>query len=141
MTPRNPSLAHILTRRLAWLALAVVVVNALAVAAYYGSDSQALETEVIERQMDRLEAALEGESPRIDRRGRALFEDHPDSYAFALLDEQGRILDAENRSLIPNPATETGVFAQDWVTRLMTDQGRLLVAAQYCAGGRKAPCG
>jgi two-component system OmpR family sensor kinase len=34
-----------------------------------------------------------------------------------LLDRNGRVVDAENVELIPEPATETGVFAQDWITR------------------------
>lgn len=129
MKPRNPSLAHLLTRRLAWLAVAVVFFNAIAVAAYYGSDRQALEVEVIERQMSRLETALDVQSRRIGQQARALFQQHPDSYAFALLDRNGRILDAENPHLIPPPATETGIFAQDWVTRLKTSGGQVLVAA------------
>jgi two-component system OmpR family sensor kinase len=129
VTPRNASLTHLLTRRLAWLAVAVVFVNAIAVVAYYGSDRQALEVEVIERQMDRLEAALYGAPPRIDHLARALFEEHPASYGFAVLDQDGRILDAENPHLIPSPATETGVFAQDWVTRQTTAEGQVLIAA------------
>lgn len=129
MTPRARPLARILTRRLAWIALAVVFVNAIAVMAYYGTDRQALEREVIARQMSRLEAALDGDPPRIDPRARGLFEAHSGDYAFAVLDRNGAILDAENADLIPPQATETGVFAQDWVTRLMKPEGPVLVAA------------
>lgn len=129
MKPRNPALAHILTRRLAWIALAVVVFNAVAVFAYYGLDRRALETEVIERQMSRLEEGVHGMPPRIEPGARALFEDHPTHYAFALVDQDGHILDAENAGMIPSQATETGLFAQNWTTRLRTSEGQLLVAA------------
>lgn len=129
MTARRPTLASALTRRLAWIALAVVLVNFLAVALYYGRDQDALEREVIEIQMARLEAALDGVPPRIEPSARTLFLDHPRSYAFALLDRDGRMIDVENPRLIPAAATQTGIFAQDWVTRLRTADGRLLVAA------------
>jgi two-component system, OmpR family, sensor kinase len=124
-----PTLASILTRRLAWLATAVVLVNAIAVAAYYGSDREALEEEAIEREMARLEAALEGSPPRIDERARSLFEAYPANYAFALLDPSGAVIDVSNPALIPAPATETGIFADDWVTRLVTPAGPVIVAA------------
>lgn len=122
-------LASILTRRLAWIALAVVFVNAIAVATYYGSDRQALETEVIEREMSRLVTALNDDPPRIDARARTLFQNHPHSYAFALMDQDGSILDSENPGLVPPQATETGVFAQDWVTRLTNRNSPVLIAA------------
>jgi two-component system, OmpR family, sensor kinase len=129
MTPNTRPLASILTRRLVWIALAVVFVNAMAVAAYYGSDREALEREVIEREMSRLETALVGDPPRVDHSARRLFETNPRDYAFALLDRNGAIVDSENSGLIPPQATETGVFAQDWVTRSMTPAGPVLVAA------------
>ena len=129
MTPNTRPLASILTRRLVWIAIAVVFVNAIAVAAYYGSDRETLEREVIAREMSRLEAALDGDPPRVDQRARGLFETHPRAYAFALLDRNGGILDAENAGLVPPQATETGVFAQDWVTRLVEPEGPVLVAA------------
>ncbi|MEI2420636.1 hypothetical protein V6O07_10215, partial [Arthrospira platensis SPKY2] len=84
---------------------------------------------MIDIQMARLEAALDSVPPRIEQSARTLFVDHPRSYAFALLDRDGRMLDVENPHLIPAPATETGTFAQDWVTRLSTADGPLLVAA------------
>lgn len=129
MNQDNSPLARILTRRLAWIAVAVLLVNALAVAAYYGSDRPSLEREVIDREMSRLEAALDGERSRIDDRARDLFKNHPRNYAFALLDRSGDILDAENPGLIPLQSTETGVFAQDWTTRITTNEGPMLVAA------------
>jgi two-component system OmpR family sensor kinase len=129
MTPDRSTLSRILTRKLAWIAAAVVLVNAVAVAAYYGSDRESLEGEVVDRMMQRLEAALIEPPPRVHRRVREVFEAHPRHYAFALLDRNGRIVDAENAELIPAPATETGVFAQDWITRIGPAEDRLLVAS------------
>lgn len=127
-------LARILTRRLAWIATAVLLINAIAVAAYYGSDRQGLEAEAIEREMERLEAALENPGPRINDRARAMYEAHPAAYAFAILDRTGTILDAANAHLIPEPATESGIFADDWVTRLATPAGQTIVAAHKLDG-------
>ncbi len=125
----RPTLTHILTRRLIWLAVAAVSVNVVAVGLYYGTDQRELESEVIEREIERLEKNLEGFPPRISARGRGLFVAHPDSYGFALLDRKGQIVDTQNDALIPLQVTRTDVFVKDWVTSLETDKGRVLAAA------------
>jgi two-component system OmpR family sensor kinase len=122
-------LARILTHRLAWIAVVFVAVNAIAIAAYYGSDRRALETEAIEREMERLAAALEYSPPRIEARVRDLYTANPSAYAFALIDQTGAVLDAANSHLIPAQATAADVFADDWVTRLPTPDGMAVVAA------------
>lgn len=127
-------LARLLTRRLALIAGAVVLSNGLAVALHYGSDRKALESEIIERQMQRLESALADGPPRIAPDARALYREHPAAYGFALVDRGGAIIDTENPGLIPPQALESGVFADDWVTRLPTPGGALLVAAHKPAG-------
>lgn len=129
MTAPGAPLARILTRRLALIAAAVVVVNAVAVAAYYGSDREGLEAEVIQRQFERLEAALEGPQGPVAPDARRIYEAHPAAYAFALVDDDGSVIDAANPELVPRPALETGVFAQDWQTRLVTADGPMIVAA------------
>lgn len=133
MTAPRP-LGLILTRRLALIAVAVVLINGIAVAAYYGTDRQALEAEVIAHRMEALQSALQGAPPQVDPDARALYAAHPDAYGFALLDRDGTILDAENPGLIPAPATETGIFAQDWITRLAAPEGALLVASHKVNG-------
>lgn len=129
MTAPTQPLAQVLTHRLAWIALAVVVVNAIAIAAYYGSDRQALEAEAIEREMGRLEAALDDATLRIGEDARELYAAHPSAYGFALIDQAGVVLDAANAHLIPAQATATGIFADDWVTRLPTPDGPAVIAA------------
>jgi two-component system OmpR family sensor kinase len=130
---RSVPLARILTRRLALIAIAVLLINAVAVAARYGSDRRALEAEAIDREMARLEAALENTGPRIGDRARTLYEAHADSYGFAVLAQSGAILDVANPHLIPAPATETGIFADDWITRVPTSDGMTIVAAHKLA--------
>jgi len=133
MPKHNRPLASILTRRLAWITIAVVIVNAIAVALYYGSDRQALENEAIEHQIRNLEASISGEPLHIDERARALFENYPDHYGFALLHRDGRLLDSENKALIPVQALQAGLFAQNWLTRVQQPEGSLLVASQKIA--------
>lgn len=135
MSEHPVRLANILTRRLAWIAVAVLVVNAVAVGIYYGSDRQALEGEVIERIMEQLEADLGTGVGRIDDQTRALFEGNPADYGFAVIQLDNRVLDSENRELIPPEAFDTGTFAQDWLTRQETAQGSLLVASHKARAG------
>jgi len=129
MIKSQPTLTHILTRRLVWLAFGAVIVNVLAVGIYYGTDERALESEVIELQMERLSESLEGSPPRVSNSGRALFVAYPDAYGFALLDREGQIVDIQNQDLIPRQVSMTDVFVKDWVTSLETEQGRVLAAA------------
>lgn len=122
-------LATTLTRRLAWIAVAVLVINAVAVGVYYGSDRQALESEVIDHVMAQLEADLPGEGWRISPQTRAWFRANPQDYGFAILQTDNSVVDAENSMLIPAEALVTGAFAQDWQTRQKTEAGSLLVAS------------
>ncbi len=59
------SLASILTRKLAWIAFIVLLVNAGAVAFYYGSNRAELEQEVIAEQMAQLTLALDPQQLQI----------------------------------------------------------------------------
>jgi two-component system OmpR family sensor kinase len=106
----------------------VVLLNCMVVGIYYGNEREALEAEVITWQIDRLKADLARDPPRIGTDARALYDAYPTAYAFALLDQDGTILDAANPGLIPLAATETGIFAHDWVTRLDAPTGSMLVA-------------
>ncbi len=129
MSEHPVPLANILTRRLVWIAAAVLIFNAVAVGIYYGSDRQALEGEVIERIMAQLEADLGEGAERIGTQTRALFETNPGDYGFAVIQPDNRVLDSENRELIPPEAFDTGTFAQDWLTRQESSLGSLLVAS------------
>ena len=126
MTHPTRPLAQILIRRLALIAAVIVVMNMLAVGLYYGSDRPELEAEVVANVTARVEAALEGNSLPADAPARAIFAEHPQAYAFALVDRAGTVLDAMNRDLIPPSAL--AIYADDWVTAVERPTGRLLYA-------------
>lgn len=126
---KTNALASILTRKLAWIAVVVLLINATAVALYYGSNRSELEQEVIAEQMLQLETALDKHSLSIRAAARQLYAEYPDHYAFALLDGSGAVRDSENLDLIPSQALKTGTFAQDWITRLTLTTHPLLVAS------------
>lgn len=131
MTGSAPSLAQILTRRLTIIAAAVLLLNIAVVGTYYGSDRRELETQAMVHEMERLQAALDGTGVPVDASVRALYADHPAAYGFALVDRGGTVLDAMNRGLIPPAAT--GIYADDWITRMNTPEGPLLVAGHEFA--------
>ncbi|MBZ8117038.1 HAMP domain-containing histidine kinase [Roseovarius sp. LXJ103] len=125
-------LAQILTLRLVLMASLIVLVNLIAVGVYYGSDRRAIEDEAISRQIARMEAALEGSMLPADAAVRDLYAEHPQAYAFALVNRGGVVLEEVNPDLIPPVATD--IFADNWVTRLNTPSGPLIVAGHEFAG-------
>ena len=132
MIARAYPMARLLTRRLAWIALAVLLANLALIWAYYGSDIEALQDEMVVREMARLEAALVARGDgayRVAPAARGLFDAHPQAYAFALIDSAGRILDTANPTLIPQDALADTPFAGDWIARLPESAGRILVAS------------
>ncbi len=132
MTTRAVPMARLLTRRLAWIALAVLLANLALIWAYYGSDTEALQDEMVVREMARLEAALvaqEDGSYRVAPAARALFETHPEAYAFALIDAMDRVADTANPGLIPEDAIADAPLAGDWIARLPAGAERILVAS------------
>ena len=126
MTRPNRPLARVLIRRLTLIATVIVVLNMVVVGLYYGSDRPELEAEVVSDVTERLGAALEGDSLPADAPARAIFADHPDAYAFAIVDRTGMVVDAMNRNLIPPSAID--IFADDWVTAVDLPAGRLVYA-------------
>lgn len=122
----GPPLAKVLARGLVVIAGVVFVVNSVAVGLYYGSDRRALEAEVVADIVDRLEAGLEGRTLAEAASVRDLFTDHPEAYAYALVDRGGEVLATANAELIPPGATD--LYADDWFTRLAGPDGPFLVA-------------
>lgn len=125
-------LVQVLTRRLALMAGLVVFLNVVAVALYYGFDRRELETEAIEQMVDRMDQALEGTELPSDAPVREIFADHPEAYAFALVDRSGEVLEVMNPALIPPVAA--AIFADDWVTRLERLDAPLIVAGHEFSG-------
>ncbi len=132
-TPSSgPPLAKLLTRRLLLIAGIVFLVNSVAVGIYYGSDRRTLEGDAVDDQVERVEAALEGAKLPGDAPVRTLYAEHPDAYAFALVDRSGVVLDTMNAALIPTGATN--LYADDWTTRLDRPGSPLLVAGHAFEG-------
>ncbi len=125
MRPNRP-LAQVLTRRLALIAAAIVALNMVVVGLYYGADRLELEAEVVADVAERLSTALTGATLAADAPVRDIFAEHPDAYAFALVDRTGKITEAMNRDLIPPSAMD--IYADDWVTAVDLPSGRLLYA-------------
>lgn len=132
MSRRPPSLSQVLTRRLVLLAGTIFLLNSLAVGVYYGSDRRGLEAEVVARQTERIQREIDGSALPREAPVRRLYEDNPDAYAFALVDRGGELVEVMNPGLIPPGATDQ--FADDWITRLNTPGGRLIVAGHEFEG-------
>ena len=130
MSSRQPTLAKNLTYRLTWILLFAIVINVIVVGIYYSSDRESLEREAIEKQLSLLTKAFDDTDLNIRSQAKTLFRSHPQGYAFALLDHQGNLLDAENEALIPQQALHTDLFAQHWQTRLTTPEGVTLLMSQ-----------
>lgn len=120
----NRSLTQVLIRRLALIATGIVILNMVVVGLYYGTDRPELETEVLADVTERIGAALEDGALPADAAVRTLFADHPEAYAFALVDRGGQLVDAMNPDLIPPSALD--IYADDWVTAVALPTGRLL---------------
>lgn len=128
----GPPLGRLLAQRLLLIAGIVFLLNSVAVGIYYGSDKRALETEVVSEQAEEFEGALSKGLLPHDAKVRRLFADHPSSYAFALVDRSGRVLDSMNSDLIPPGAKD--LYADDWMTRMVGTNAPLLVAGHEFAG-------
>lgn len=135
-TPR--SLASRLTARLFVIAAAALVVNMLAVGLYYGVDRRAMEGEVVEHRLGLVAEAVDPASGRVAASARALYDAHPDAYAFVVADADGRVLDAANPGLVPRRAFEEAAFADDWLAHRTSGSRSLLIASKKATlGGRE----
>lgn len=133
--PPTPLVSRI-TRRLVAIAAAVLFATIATVGLYYTRDPSYLIEDAVQRELTRLEAALvpgNGAVPMLDPATRALFEGHPEAYAFALLDAAGEVLDSANLHLVPMPARVTGTFATDWIARPPDEPGTIV--ASHRVGG------
>ncbi len=127
----GPPLAKMLARRLTLIAGVVLLLNSLVIGLYYGSDRRTLEAELVNDQVEHMEEGLNGSALPENAPVRSLYAEHPNAYAFALVDRGGVILDAMNQSLIPPAATE--LYPDDWITRLERPDGTFIVAGHEFA--------
>ncbi|WP_397596851.1 sensor histidine kinase [Silanimonas sp.] len=138
MSASPRSLASRLTARLFAIAGAALVVNMLAVGLYYGFDRRAMEGEVVEHRLGLVSEAFDPVSSRVDASARALYEAHPEAYAFVVADAEGRVLDAANPGLVPRRAFKEAAFADDWLAHRKSGSRSLLIASKKATlGGRE----
>lgn len=110
-------LGTILTRRLLAIAGVVIVANVALVALIDAQDRKGLVIDTLRRELSGLEAAL-GDGPRPgapEVRVAELFRAHPGSYAFAVLDPDGRLVAGENVGLFPAGSLRSHGEAGDWI--------------------------
>lgn len=124
------SLASRLTTRLLGIAAAALLVNMLAVGLYYGLDRRAMEGEVVEHRLGLVAEAFDPVSSRVDASARALYEAHPEAYAFVVADAEGRVIDAANPGLVPRRAFEEAAFADDWLAHRSSGTRKLLIGSK-----------
>lgn len=125
---QGPPLASLLTRRLTLIATAVFILNSVVIGVYYASNSRALDGEVLDYQIAQLEQQLQGTRLPATAEARLLYHEHPDAYAFAIVNRGGQLLESMNNDLIPIGVTD--VYADIWMTRFDVADGSFLVGGQ-----------
>lgn len=121
-------LARTLTRRIALITAVIVALNMGMIGVYYGSDRPELESEVVAQVSNALAEGIEGATLPAASPARAIFDEHPGAYAFALVDGTGRVIDAMNLEMIP--PTALGLDADFWTTAVDRPEGRVLYAGR-----------
>ncbi len=133
MSVARRSLASRLTSRLFVIAAAALLVNMVAVGIYYGADRRAMEGEVVEHRLGLIAEALDPASGRVAASAQALYQTHPESYAFVVADAEGQVLDAANPGLVPRRAFEEAAFADDWLAHRASGSRSMLIASKKIA--------
>lgn len=106
MSKAATSLGALLTRRLALIAVALALLNLVAVLLRYHDAPSELARSALHRELDDLIDALPllPLPARVAAAARADYENYPQAYAFAVIDETGKPIDAANPTLIPSLA-------------------------------------
>ncbi|MEM8570335.1 MAG: HAMP domain-containing sensor histidine kinase [Pseudomonadota bacterium] len=116
-TPRR-GLQSILTTQLLSIAALVILVNVGFVAIFDASDRDTLVNDLLRREVLRLEAAYLDVDQRPDilvGTINGIYDDYPSAYAFAIVGEEGTVLEGKNVDLIPAKVLRPGELATDWL--------------------------
>jgi two-component system OmpR family sensor kinase len=122
-----------LTVQLLGIAALVIVANIGFVAWQYGTDSPYLSVNLMRREVLRLEAfylELGQDADALEARIDGFYEDHPDAYAFALVEPGRGAVAAKNIEIIPPALLEPGNFSNDWLAWI-SEPGQMPVAASH----------
>ncbi len=114
------SLSTRLTRRMLWIAAAVLLSNITFVAYYDAADREALLSDVLGwhiADLDRAVTEAPTTPPVIRDAVSSIYVEHPDAYGYVVVDPGGRIVDAQNQKLLPSGLLAAPVAASDWVAR------------------------
>lgn len=138
---RRRTLQGALTARLVAIAVAVVLGNIGFVAVFDAADRGGLLLDVTKREVLRLEAAYRDGGGRADvlvSDPGAIYLDHPDAYAFALIRADGALIDGRNAGLIPPDMLRPGPFATDWMA-WPNGHGMMPMVATHSVAGSDPP--
>jgi len=117
----SSSLVAIVRRRMIAVVVLVTTLNILFVAAYYGSDIDALHLEGVDGQLAKLAESL-GKTPEGDivfspsASTLRIYTAYPQSYGFRLSHRDGRVLHEMNPSLLPPPKSEPFKHDGTWLS-------------------------
>lgn len=139
--PRRKTLQRALSVRLLGIALVVVLGNIGFVAMFDAADRGSLLLDLTKREVLRLEAAFRdanGQAGALVANPGAIYLDHPEAYAFALIRADGSVIDGRNAGLIPPDMLRPGPFATDWIA-WPKGQGILPVVATHFVEGSDPP--
>lgn len=137
----RPALRKTLTTRLIAIAVVVVLGNVGFVALFDAADRGGLLLDLTKREVLRLEAAYLAAGGQPDALAAAagpIYSDHPEAYAYALIDGDGTILGGQNVGLIPEDMFHPGPFATDWLA-WPNGAGFLPVVATHNIAGSTPP--
>ncbi|MEO1678373.1 MAG: HAMP domain-containing sensor histidine kinase [Pseudomonadota bacterium] len=114
---RRRGLQSILSTQLLVIAAAVILANIVLVAIFDASDRSTLSIDLARRELLRLEDAfLAGDDPdALFDRTDGIYDEHPTSYAFAVLGPDGTVLKGKNLEIISEDLLRPGVLPRDWV--------------------------
>jgi two-component system OmpR family sensor kinase len=137
----RPRLQTTLTSRLIVIAVIVVLGNVGFVALFDASDRGALLLDLTKREVLRLEAAYlaaDGQADALMAAAGPIYSEHPEAYAYALMNSDGTVAGGQNVGLVPVDMLRPGPFATDWLA-WPNGSGQLPVLAAHNIAGSAPP--
>lgn len=130
MKTKYRSLISLLTHRLLWIAGVVVVLNWVIITVHYTSDRAELDGQVLASQLALLDQHFDGEIGEVSAETKAFYEQHANSYAYAIVGPNGNFVDSKNSELIPRMALGAAMLSEDWSTHVPLNGQSILVGSR-----------
>lgn len=118
MSARRRRLNSIIAGRLMLIAVAVIVVNGAIVLYRDATDRQSLLSDLLQRELLRLEGAAivaRGDMDRLRERAGPIYVEHPEAMAYAVFDAGGGLIGGMNTGLFSPETLVPVIFADDWL--------------------------